>query len=104
MLMHANPNIGIRTYPKTYFGCRCARNRPGQGGFGYGYARRPILAKANAAQGDFERNPLGLRPFWLGAAFCLKTNTDRYSLFKHASLQAKIALSGAKIGFGIGSS
>lgn len=45
---------------------------------------------------------MGLRLFWPGAVFCLKTNTGRYSLFKHASLQAKIALSRAKIGFGIG--
>jgi hypothetical protein len=48
-------------------------------------------------------NPLRLRLFWLGAAFSLKTNTFRYSLFKDALLQAKTALSSAKIAFGIGS-
>ncbi len=92
-----------RTYPKTYLGCRCEGNRPEQDCFGYGYARRPILAKANAAQDDFLRNPLGLRPLWPRAAFCLKTNTSRYSLFKRALLWTKFALSGAKIGFRIGS-
>ena len=47
--------------------------------------------------------PLGLRLFWIGAVFRLKTNTYKYSLFKCALLQTKNALSGAKIGFGIGS-